>query len=233
MTSRLHTVQPPRFPDRGDAGRRLAWQLTEYSDAQPVVVGVAPNGVPIAAEIARALGAPLDTVALAPLTFGPASVRRFGVAAEGGTAFFDPDRRTEVEADPETVDAALVGTEARLQQRTTLWRGGRRRPSLNGRTVLLVAETLVDERLAAAGACAMRDRGASHVVYVTPRARLAAVRAAEEWIDEVVGLEMVDCDFSPADCYEDSSPVTDHAVRALLRENQSERRQARRERARG
>jgi len=225
VTTRQFTDQPSTFPDRAAAGRRLGRQLTGYRAARPVVVGVAPNGMPIAAEVAHALHAPLDTVAVAPLTIGEPP-KRFGVAGEGGIALFDPDRRAQADVHPEAVDAALQDAEAYLQRRTELWHGGCPRPSLRGRTVLLVAEALVDEQSAAAAACAVCDRGAANVVYAVPRALLAAVMKPEEWIDEVVGLEMVDGYFSAADCYDDSAPVTVDVVQALLRDNRTATRRA-------
>lgn len=229
MTTSALTERPTRFPERRAAGRRLAAQLTGYRETQPVVVAVAPDGAPVAAEIAHALSAPLDTVAVALLTTGTASEGRFGVAAEGGTAFFDADQRDRAEAEPEAVDRALVDTEARLQRCTSLWHAGLSRPSLKGRAVLLVAESLIDERVAAAAACAVRDRGARSVVYVAPTAWFPAVTASEEWVDEIAGLELVDSRFSTADCYDDPASVSDETVRALLRENRNESRRHARE----
>ena len=233
MSSSVPTNKPSATPDRRDVGPRLARCLTAYKDARPVVVGVAPDAMPLAAEIARALGAPLDTVTIEPLALGPAPAERIGVAAEGGVTIYDPDRRDRVESDLEAVDAALLDTEARLQRRTELWHQGGRRQSLNGRTVLLVTEALVDERSAAAAACAVRDRGAANIVYVAPEARLTVVRAVEaDWVDAVVGLELIDDGVAPAGCFGETPIVSDEAIKGLLRENQRERRRVRRQAAR-
>ena len=222
------TVPPTTFADRRNAGRRLASRLSDYHFPEPVVVGVAPEAMPTAAEIAKALGAPLDTVAVAPLLPRPGSEDRFGAAAEGGTSFFDPQKRAWAEANPEAVDAALVGTHEHLERLTALWHGGPHRRSLKERTVLLVAEALIDERLAAAAACSVLDRGAAHVVYVTPKARYAAAMALGEWVDEIVGLELVDSDIDATDCFDEATPVTDNEVRALLRDNRNRPRKAQR-----
>lgn len=228
MITRHVSQQPSTFPDRREAGRRLASRLIGYHFPEPVVVGLAPEAMPIAAEIAKALGAPLDTVAVAPLLLGPGAEDRFGVAAEGGTSFFDPEKRAWADANPEAADAALVGTHEHLRQLTVLWNGGHRRRSLKGRTVLLVAGALIDERLAAAAACSVLDRGAAHVVYVTPKARYAAAMALGEWVDEIVGLELVDSDREATDCFDDTTLVTDDEVQALLQDNRNQPRQAQR-----
>lgn len=226
------TSQGSRFSDRRAAGRELVASLTGYRDARPVVVGLAPNGMPIAAEIAHMLRAPLEAVAIEPLTLGPAATDRFGIAAENGIALFDPNRREVVEANPEAVDAILVDAEAHLRRQAACWHDGLRRQSLRGRIVLLVAELLVDERQAAAAACAVRDRGATNVVFVVPRARLAAVRAVEQdWVDEIVGLDLTDDEITSESCFVDSSPVSDETIQALLRENRNELRRVQRRRA--
>ena len=227
MTSLLFSSEPSGFPDRRDDGRKLARQLDGFRDSHPVVVGVAPEGMPLAAEIARALDAPLDAVATDCLTLGSFSDQRFGVAAEGGVVVFDPECRERIEANPESVDAVLIGTEARMQRRATHWHRGNHRESLRGRTVLLVAAQLIDQLAAEAAVCAVRDRGAANIVFAAPKARLAAVRALEDWVDEVIGLELMDDEVRPTGPGEDSVLVSDETVWALLRENRRNRPQAR------
>jgi putative phosphoribosyl transferase len=235
VTSSAFTHEPSSLARRRNAGSQLATWLIDLIDLtgeRPVVVGIAPDGMPLAAEIADALGAPLETVAVESLAVGPGCADRFGVAAEGGIAFFDPDRRDQVEAEPAAVDASLIETEADLQRRSQLWHGGHRPRSLRGRTVLLVSELLADERSAAAAACAVRDRGAARIVFVTCRAGMAAVQAMNEWVDEIVDLELLDDETAATDCHQDTSPVADATVRELLCKNRDERPQAQRRRAR-
>lgn len=220
MTTLLHSDRTAAPADLHQAAALLVTWLTGLIDAEPVVVAVAPAALPLAAEIAAALHAPLDTVSVEPLTFD-SPVERFGVAGEGGIVLFDPDRRDRVDASAEAVDAAVLAADARIQRRSALWREGRRPRSLRGRTVLLVADRLVDERSAAAAACAVRDRGAAHIVYVVRRAQLDPVLAVEDWVDEVLGLELVDDDTTPADRAGAAGQalVSDETVRQLLRQN--------------
>lgn len=231
MTSVLRASAVPRFADPREAGALLAARLGGYRDAHPVVVGVAPEGMPVAAEIARTLGAPLEAVAVRRLTLAGAGGDHFGTAAEGGIVFFDPERRDEVDSEAEAIDAVLLGAEASLQQHAAVWHERDRRQSLRGRRVLLVAELLSDHQIAAAAACAVRDRGAAQVVFVTPQAELAAALAAVEWMDEIVCLELRDDELSPVDCFDRRPPVSDEAIRSLLHENRKDRRRARRQRA--
>lgn len=227
MASTLTTTGPIRFADRREAGRRLAERLAKFRRLNPVVIGVAPSAMPIAAEIAEALDAPLDTVAVASLAIGATRADHVGTTAEGGIAFFDAARAERIDAEPEAVDAALIDAQQRVEQRTASWHRGERRRSLSRRNVLLVAEVLDDDQVAAAAACAVRDRGAAQVTYVAAKVRLAAAIAAADWMDEIVCLETVGHAIAACDFLERCAPVTDEEVRSLLDENARARRLSR------
>ena len=220
MASVVEPNDPSSFRDRRDAGRLLVQRLGDVRALDPVIVGIAPDGMPIAAEMAHRLGAPLDTVAVAAVEIGEARLERVGTTADGGVAFFDDAQAQAIDAQPEAVDAALIRTQQSLERRGAVWHRGGRRPSLRGRAVVLVGEVLEDEEIAAA-ACAVRDRGAARVIYAAPRLRLAAAIAVGDWVDEFVCLETVATPPSsgrPAGAL----PVSDEDVRSLLRENDSD-----------
>ena len=82
------------FGDRHDAGRRLGTQLESLASERPVVLAIPRGGVPVAAEVARTLGAPLDVLAVRKL--GAPGHPEFGIGAiaEGGIAVLDPDGAT-------------------------------------------------------------------------------------------------------------------------------------------
>ena len=202
------------FTDRREAGRLLARRLVAHGDRDPVVVGIAPDGVPVAAEIAHALHAALDTVAVEPVMLGNRD--RFGTAAEGGIAFFDPAHRDQADGQPEMVDAVLIDTETRLQERSKRWHNGIPRPSLNGRTVLLVADILDDEQSAAAAACAVRDRGAAEVVCVAVQAQRAVALAVGEWMDEIVCFERPEGQIAASEVFVNCEPVSDEQIGSAL-----------------
>lgn len=187
MASSLNAHDPSRFRDDG---RRLVERLGDLGQLAPVVVGIAPSGMPIAAEIARLLRAPLDTVAVAPLSIGDNHQIRVGTAADGGVAFLDDEHAQLIDAERDAVDSALITTQNELELRGATWHQGNRRHSLNRRAVLLVGGTLEDQEIAAA-ACAVRDRGAEKIIYLSPQVRLGASRAVGDWVDRIVCLETV------------------------------------------
>ncbi|HET6922256.1 MAG TPA: phosphoribosyltransferase family protein, partial [Anaeromyxobacteraceae bacterium] len=126
------------FEDRRDAGRRLAELLARYRDDRPVVLGLPRGGVVVAAEVARALGAPLDVVVARKL--GAPGIPEYGIGAiaEGGAVFVSAGAVRELSIRPEEVSAIAERENAELLRRVRLYRGDRPFPDLAGRTAILV-----------------------------------------------------------------------------------------------
>lgn len=181
--------------------------------------------MPVAAEVARALEAPLDTVWVEQLTLGEAE-KRVGVAAEGGVTMFDRSSAGEVETHPDAVDATIIDADRRLSRRSDAWHRGSPRPSLRGRAVLLIGDLLVDEELAAAAACAVRDRGAASVTYASPFVRTDTAIVLNDWVDEIGCVEALPRETVTSDRCGDRAPISDEQIHTLLRENVLTRRRS-------
>lgn len=207
-----------RFRDRRDAGRRLAHALERFRVERPVVVGIARGGVPVAAEAARALDAPLD-VALVRKVGAPQNPEfAIGAVAEGGV-YVVSERTVHALGLSEEALRALVGrVEEELRERLGRYRAVGQAPPLAGRTAILIDDGLATGRSALAALRSLRARGASRVVLAVPVGSPDAVHALGGEADEVVCLE------APADMwavglwYEDFSPTSDEEVTALLAE---------------
>ncbi len=223
MATASGTSRTPRFADRSDAGRRLAQLLDGYRPHEPVVVAIGLGAVPVAAEVARALQAPLDAVAVQPLTLGRGPSKRFGTAAEGAVTLFDPTHLTAVDARPEAADSEIIDAQRRLEQQTHDWHSATGRVSLTGREVLLVADTIADEELAAAAACEVRDRGARHVTLAVPFAGLSTAETLVDWVDELICLASIRRPPATADLYVEDQLPSDAEVTELLAQNKLER----------
>jgi putative phosphoribosyl transferase len=204
------------FADRREAGRRLAVQLQPLAGESPVVVALPRGGVPVAYEIARALGAPLEILAVRKL--GAPGNPEFGVGAiaEDGTAVLDTVAARHVGMTQELLDATVAREVDELVRRVEAYRDGRPALDVRGRTVIVVDDGVATGMTDLAAVRALRKRGAERVVLAVPvGARESLARLAAE-ADEVV------CHTIPRELlgvghwYRDFSPVGDAEVVALL-----------------
>lgn len=208
-----------RFADRHDAGRRLGALLERFADQHPVVVAIPRGGVPVAAEVARALSAPLDIVVVRKLGAPGNPEYAIGALAEGRASYVDRQAVSELNISPRELQALLDRAHDELEQRIARYRGKRAPLSLEGRTVLLVDDGLATGRTARAAAESLHRRGAARVVLAVPVAAPSSVQELHAYVDEVVAVQ------APADMwaigfwYEDFRPTSDEEVAALLSEH--------------
>ncbi len=207
------------FKDRSDAGRRLAEQLEPFRDEQPVVVGIPRGGVPVAAEVARALGAPLDVAVVRKVGAPQNPEFAIGALAEGGVHVLSQQAVRATGLSDVALRTLIEGVERELDERIERYRGAREPVEIAGRTAILVDDGLATGRSALAAVISLRKRGARRVILAVPVAAPTSVEALRAEADEVVCVEM------PADLwavglwYEDFSPTSDEEVAALLDEN--------------
>src|SRR5262249_19542605 len=126
------------FENRTDAGRQLAGRLRRLGADDLVVLALPRGGVPVAFEVARALGKPLDVLVVRKLgvPFQPELAR--GAIGEGGVRVLDDAivRLTDVSA--ADIEAAQAREHVELARRAERFRGKRAREPLTGRTALIV-----------------------------------------------------------------------------------------------
>ena len=175
-----------RFEDLPSAGRELASHLREYA-AQPhtVVLAIVRGGVPVAAEVARALSLPLDIILLRKLMapHGPTDVLTASWVA--GTFVIDP-RVSAAAAAADGGSAFLAEALESFAERNTLCRGAQPPHILQGKRVLLVdngARTGGTMRLAAR---ALRTLDPDRIIAAVPVASVASRALLHAAGDEVV-----------------------------------------------
>lgn len=207
------------FKDRRDAGRQLAERLERFRSERPVVVGIPRGGVPVAAEVARALGAPLDVAVVRKIGAPQNPEFAIGALAEGGVHVLNAKAVCATRLSEPALHALIEGVERELGERVGRDRGSREPVEIAGRTVVLVDDGLATGRSALAAVISLRKRGAARVILAVPVAAPTSVQGLRAEADEVVCVEM------PADLwavglwYEDFSPTSDAEVTALLAEN--------------
>jgi putative phosphoribosyl transferase len=212
----IQTRLMKRFKDRSDAGKQLASRMNFLRGQGVVVLGLPRGGVPVAFEVAKALGAPLDVLL----------VRKLGVPFQPELAFGAiGDRGVRVISDAVVREARLTDKEmaaveskerAELQRRSERFRGDHQPISLKGRIAVIVDDGIATGATARAACQVARSEGASRVVLAVP---IGAGDTAEEfadYADEVVCLETPVPYFAVGQGYHNFAQTSDDEVIVLL-----------------
>jgi putative phosphoribosyl transferase len=211
-----------RFRDRREAGRRLAALLEGLAVERPAVVGIPRGGVPVAAEVARALGAPLDVVVVCKIGAPQNPEFAIGALAQGGVRVLN--RRTVralglSEPELRAVEARVRGE---LEDRVDRYRSARPPVALSGRVAILVDDGLATGSSAAAAVESLRRQGAARVILAVPVAAPESAEALRERAEEVVCVETPPDLWAVGMWYENFEPTTDEEVARLLAESAKE-----------
>ncbi|MEU8433242.1 phosphoribosyltransferase family protein [Streptomyces sp. NPDC029216] len=204
------------FTDRTAAGRLLAHDIALLALAQPVVLGLPRGGVPVAAEVARVLGAPLDVIVVRKLGVPFQPEVAFGAVGEDGVRLIS--RPTVRAARLGERDCARVeeAERAELRRRLALYRRGRERTALTGRAVVIVDDGIATGSTASVACEVARRQGAAQVVLAVPVASPQALERLRHEADTVVCLSAPPRFSSVGQWYEDFAQVGDEEVSALL-----------------
>jgi putative phosphoribosyl transferase len=205
-----------RFLDRQDAGRRLAAALSTLAPADAVILALPRGGVPVAREIARALGAPLDILAVRKL--GAPGNPEFGVGAlaEGDVVVVHEEVALRVGLVGAALEEAIRRERAELDRRVARYRGGRPPVPLGGSTAVLVDDGVATGLTEIAAVRAARERGAARVIVAVPVGARDSIRLLRSEADEVVCLLEARRLIGVGRWYDDFSPVSDEEVLELL-----------------
>lgn len=206
-----------RLPDRAAAGRRLAQELTDYAGRSDVVVLALPRGgVPVAAEVARALSAPLDVFVVRKLGVPGHEELAMGAIASGGTRVLNPDVLAAGSLSGRQIEDVTRRELETIRRQERQYRGDRRPRDLVGAAVVLVDDGLATGATMRAAIEALRSRDVASVAVAVPVAPAQTCAELAQQVDEFV------CPFNPEPFtavglwYEDFSPVSDERVRELL-----------------
>ena len=206
------------FLDRHDAGRRLAAGLMGIAERRPVVVALPRGGVPVAFEVACALGASLDILAVRKLGAPGNPELGVGAVAEDGTGVLDPRSAGLLGMTQAMLETTLELESHELRRRVERYRDGRPSIPVEGRTVVVVDDGLATGLTDLAAVRALRKRGAAQIVLAVPVGSSEAVAMLAEEVEEIICLEVPPRLFGVGIWYRDFTPVCDEEVVALLAE---------------
>jgi len=205
-----------RFADRRDAGRQLAAELLPLAAEQPLVVGLPRGGVPVADEIAIALGAPLEVFAVRKLGAPHNPEYGIGAIAEDGTRVFDLEALAMLEIDDEALTRIVSRETEELRRRVAAYRGERPLPPLGGRSVIVVDDGVATGVTDTAALRAIRRQRPRHLILAVPVSAPDSAARLREEADELICLIEPPLLQGVGQWYDDFTQVTDAEVIATL-----------------
>ena len=211
-----------RFRDRFDAGRQLASRLLPLKGTDAVVLGLPRGGVPVAAEVARALDAPLDVILVRKLGVPAQPELGMGAIGEGDARVINADVVRYSGASEADINAVEQRERAELERRTKRFRGDAPREPLAGRIAVLVDDGIATGSTARAACQVARAQGAARVVLAAPVAPPSARSTLAGDADELVCLETPERFLAIGEWYDDFSQTRDEEVVSLLRAARAE-----------
>jgi putative phosphoribosyl transferase len=204
-----------RFVNRADAGRQLAGSLRSRKLVDPIVIGVVRGGVPVAAELARVLHAPLDICVVRNVIARREPPQVIGAVAEGGAAFLDPARIAALEIRDDEVEREVALELDEVERLGLLLRDGPRL-DLRDRNIILVDDALVTGTTVRAAIRALR-RSAKSIDLAVPVAATEVVERLTPYVDHLHCLVSERAMTAVGARYDSFEPVSEAEVAAAVR----------------
>lgn len=211
------------FHDRRDAGRRLAAALLTYKDQAPIVLALPRGGVPVAAEVARALEAPLDLVFVRKIGIPLHPELAMGAVVDGA----DP----LIVRNEDVIDAAGVSETdfmsicqrelSEIQRRRRRYIGERPHPDLRDRVVIVVDDGIATGATTRAGLRSARNQKPKMLILAVPVAPPEALKDLRGEADLILCLETYEAFGAVGFYYSDFRQVSDAEVQDILAEFQT------------
>lgn len=204
-----------RFHDRKDAGQRLTAHLWDYGKSA-VVLGLPRGGVPVAAEVAKALGAALACFVVRKLGAPRQPELALGAVASGNVEVLNDEVIRSLRVTADELHAVRVREAQEVMRRQQRYQGDRPFPELRGKTVILVDDGVATGATMRAALVALRQRQPAMLIAAAPVGAKEACAALQDVADRVVCLHTPQPFFSVGQWYETFPQVEDDEVRALL-----------------
>ncbi|MBI1179292.1 MAG: phosphoribosyltransferase [Alphaproteobacteria bacterium] len=204
--------------DRASAGARLARRLSAYRDAHPLVLALPRGGVPVAEEIARRLGAPLDVVIVRKIGAPFHEELAIGAVVDGAAPIvvLNDELVQATGASAQYIERTKAENLREMERRAALYRGGRHGYDVAGRTVILVDDGIATGATVRAALSAMRQAGAGRLVLAVPVAPPDIAASLAEEVDDLVCLEMPSPFYAVGGHYRHFPQISDGEVVAVL-----------------
>jgi putative phosphoribosyl transferase len=207
------------YRDRSDAGRRLAKALSKYKGRGAVVLALPRGGVPVAAEVAAALHAPLDLVLVRKIGVPTQPELAMGAVVDGATPIIVRNEEV-IELSGTTADefdAACKKELAEIERRRLRYIGERPRAEITGRVVIVIDDGIATGATTRAALQAIRNRKPKELVLAVPVAPPDAITELRKEVDALICLETPELFGAIGYFYRDFRQVSDQEVVAILK----------------
>ncbi len=206
------------FLDRADAGRQLARALASYKDRGPVVLALPRGGLPVGAEIAQALAAPLDIVLVRKVGLPEQPELAMGAVVDGDEPIVvrNEDVIAAAGVSEREFKAVCARELGEIERRRRRFLGDRRRAPIAGRTAIVTDDGVATGATARAALRAIRKRGPKTLVLAVPVAARDTIEELRSEVDAVVCLEAPRYFDAVGAFYADFRQVSDDEVSAIL-----------------
>lgn len=209
--------QVDSFADRTTAGTRLAAALAPYRGKNALVLGIPRGGVPVAAEVARALDAELDVIVARKAGVPGEPELALGAVTSDGTRFVNDDLISGLGLSQEAVDGAFEKASREAREREERFRSGRPKPRVRDRTVIVVDDGVATGATMLAALRSVRSADPARLVAAVPVGAPQACELVAREADELVCLERPAYFVAVGQFYEHFPQVSDEQARDLLR----------------
>ena len=217
MNVKPEFLKPGLFRDRREAGRLLAAKLTAYANRPDVIVLALPRGgVPVADEVARALGAPLDVFVVRKQGVPGSEDLAMGAVATGGVRVLNDQLVNRLGIPDHLIDAVAVREGQELARRERLYRGGRPLLDVRDHTVILVDDGLATGATMHAAIAALRQLHPARIVVAVPTASPETCEEMRAEVDDVICAITPEPFQAVGRWYQDFAQTTDEEVQDLL-----------------
>jgi putative phosphoribosyl transferase len=210
-------MKATRFQNRSDAGSLLAAKLSQYAHRPDVVVlGLPRGGVPVAYEVAHALGVPLDIMVVRKIGVPGARELAMGALASGGIRLQNHQVVTAYRIPADVFQVVADREELELERRERLYRGDVPALDVRARTVILVDDGIATGSTVRAALAALWLRQPTRIIVATPVAAAETIGALWTEGDELVSLLAPEDFFSVGTWYDEFAETSDDEIRSLL-----------------
>ena len=205
------------FRDRTEAGQILASKLTKYvNQVDTVILALPRGGVPVAYEIGKELGLPIDIFVVRKLGVPGHEELAMGAIASGGVRHINRDVVDQLRIDSETIDAASRREQKEIERRERLYRGQRPPVDVRNKTVILVDDGLATGSTMRAAIAALRQHRPARIVVAVPTAAPQTCSEIADEVDEIICAATPETFYAVGQWYQEFSQTTDDEVRELL-----------------